>query len=275
MTDDKENYEEEYNEYDEFEDDDDEGGLSGLAVLAIGVLMFGAFLAVTYVAYDKGKKNGSETPYVAADPDPIKIETAEVDDEIEDREVYDVFDGDDEDPVTVLAEGPEEPVIRTPGDNVSTQGTIDDIITAEAADAADAMTDEVEESLAQLEAQDAEVLGEEADEPKATPATTPTPASATPPRATVRSGDVALSGSHVVQVGAFGSDAEARSQWARLQSDVGELLDDKSFHIEVADKGAAGVYHRLRVGPFASSDAAKSWCGEFKARGKDCLAKSL
>jgi len=45
--------------------------------------------------------------------------------------------------------------------------------------------------------------------------------------------------------------------------------------VETADLGDRGVYHRLRVGPFASSDAAKTYCEGLKERGQDCLIKGL
>jgi hypothetical protein len=41
-----------------------------------------------------------------------------------------------------------------------------------------------------------------------------------------------------------------------------------------ADLGAKGVFFRLRIGPFASSADAKSFCDGLKTRGQDCLVKS-
>jgi cell division protein FtsN len=79
----------------------------------------------------------------------------------------------------------------------------------------------------------------------------------------------------VVQVGAFRSDAEAQTYWSRMQANLGEFLNGKSSDIERIDKGAEGVYHRLRVGPFSSSDAARQYCVGLKERGQDCFAASL
>ena len=103
MTNASETIDDEYEEYDEF-DEDDERGLSGFSVLVIGLVMIGAFVSVVWIAYQQGIKTGSnglglETPYVAADPEPIKIENAEVEQPVTDREVYDVFDGETETPV--------------------------------------------------------------------------------------------------------------------------------------------------------------------------------
>ena len=79
----------------------------------------------------------------------------------------------------------------------------------------------------------------------------------------------------MVQVGAFRSDAEAQAFFARMQSKMGDHLEGKSFDIERADLGERGVYHRLRLGPFASADAAKQYCTELKNRGQDCLIKGI
>jgi len=279
MTDASESFEDEYEEYDEFDDDDDGRGLSGFVVLIMGVVMLGAFFSVVWIAYQQGIKNGAdgpgvETPYVAADPEPVKIENAEAGEAGDDREVYDVFDGDDADPVTVLAEGPEEPIERTVDDPIGA-------IAADAEDAAAAAADEVKDQLASLAAEDAVALGdapaaEEAPDPA--PAVVPTPASA-PGRpisdgAAAAGGSVdALSGNYLVQVGAFGSSTEAVQHWRRMQTRLGDYLNGKASDVERADKGAAGVYHRLRIGPFATAEGAKDYCVGLKERGQDCLIK--
>ena len=271
MTEATENFEDEYAEFDEF-DDDEERGLSGFAVLIMGLVMIGAFASVVWIAYHQGIKTGQngETPYVAADPEPIKIESADASDPVEDREVYDVFDGDDDEPVTVLAEGPEEPVNRDVEDTIGA-------IASDAEDAAADIEDEVNDRLASLEAEDATTFDEPVDpEPEPVAATEPTPTSSNVgARPTVSIAGDALAGSHVVQVGAFRSDQEAKTQWARLQSRLGDFVDGKGIDVEEADLGDRGVYHRLRIGPFSSSDDAKTFCAGLKERGQDCLIKGV
>lgn len=277
MTTADDNYDDEYSEYDGVEDDDDEGGLSGFSVLMIGLVMFGAFAATTYVFYQKGIKQGErragiETPYVAADPEPIKIETADAGASVEDREVYDIYDGEEPAPVTVIDEAPEEPVDRNPEDAIGeiTAGIADDIV------------EEAGAVIANLEEEDAAAF-DPIPEPEPVPVTEPTPANATttttpepaPTPAPAASSRSATSGSHVVQVGSFRSNDEALAKWSSMQSKIGAVLGDKSFDIEAADLGARGVYHRLRVGPFASSDAANSYCATLKQNGQDCLPKRL
>ena len=276
MTNANETFEEEYEDYDAFDEEDDERGLSGFAVLIMGLVMIGAFFSVVWIAYQQGIKTGQsgvggETPFVAADPEPIKIETADAGSEpAQNREVYDAFDGDSGEPVAVLAEGPEEPVSRDSEDPIASIAAVtrDD----------EALNAEVEDRIASLAEEDAALLSDEPEPAPARPAATqPTPASVPAPQPQTpspRTGD-ALSGSHVVQVGAFRSDAEAMAQWSRLQSRLGDYLNGKTQHVERADLGERGVYHRLRIGPFGSSNDANTYCAGLKERGQDCLVKSI
>ena len=298
MTNANDTFEEEYEDYDAFDEEDEERGLSGFAVLVMGVVMIAAFFSVVWIAYQQGIKTGQsgaggETPYVAADPEPIKIETAQNDgSQTADREVYDAFDGENDAPVAVLAEGPEEPVSRDSADPIGS-------IAASAA--GEDVSAEMESRLASLAEEDAALFEEEASEDAAAPArapslaeaTRPTPANAssgasasgtgaaapnaasvTPARPAAASSGP-LSGSHLVQVGAFRSNAEAAAQWSRMQSRLGDYLDGKSPDVERADLGERGVYHRLRIGPFGSSGEARTYCSGLKERGQDCLVKSI
>lgn len=299
MTNANDTFEEEYEDYDAFDDEDEERGLSGFAVLIMGVVMIAAFFSVVWIAYQQGIKTGQsgggETPYVAADPEPIKIETAQDGGSGDaDREVYDAFDGDSGAPVTVLAEGPEEPVNRDSADPIGS-------IAASAGAAAEDMSDAMESRLASLAEEDAALLegssARESAAPDETPAapsrapslaeaTRPTQANATPPasRTTPNAASVtpspsvaagALSGSHLVQVGAFRSNEEAAAQWSRMEARLGDFLSGKAPDVERADLGERGIYHRLRIGPFSSSGDARTFCSGLKERGQDCLVKSI
>lgn len=278
---DTETFEDEYESYDEYDDENGEesGGLSGLVVLLMGVVMLGAFASVVWIAYQQGIKTGGErgpTPFVAADPEPLKIENDAAREAAagDGPAVYDRFEGGANDEVEVIAEAPEEPVIRNSSDPIA------DI----AADTTPAgVEDAVADRIASLAAADEE-LG--ASEPQASVPPPPTretqaPAQTQQPAATrpaasnpAPAAGGALSGSHIVQVGAFGSDAEAMGVWSRLQGRLGDYLSGKSPDVEMADLGDRGVFYRLRVGPFASSDAAKTYCEGLKSRGQDCLVKA-
>ena len=270
-----ETFEDEYEEYDEFEDEEEEDrGLSGLVVLLMGVVMLGAFASIVWIAYQQGIKNGAadrDIPTIVADPDPVKIENQVADaGKAADRPVYDQLGGAADDEVEVLAQEPEEPVARDSEDPIAAIAGENDLQDEAVVD------DAVADRIAKLAAADA--AREEAPPAEPKPAVTPTPAKAEPappPAETpAPSGADALSGSHLVQVGAFRSEDEASGMWNRMTSKFGDYLGGKASDIELADLGEKGVYYRLRVGPFASSDAAKTYCEGLKSRGQDCLVKA-
>lgn len=271
---------EEFEDFDE-EDGDEERGLSGLVVLLMGVVMLGALASVVWIAYKQGIRNGQAqngAPIVTAEPEPLKIENNIADAaDGEGLAVYDRLGGGDSEPVEAIASGPEEPVSRSTEDPIGA-------ITAQIGDPAGLADDAVSDRIAELAAQD-EALNSSPPAatpapdimPEATPATAPTAASVKTPNASQSRAAVstsALSGSHLVQVGAFRSQEEADAQWSKLQGKLSDFLAGKSDDIERADLGAKGVYYRLRIGPFASSDAAKTFCAGLKERGTDCLIKA-
>ncbi len=273
----------ELEDFDDEEDSEEERGLSGLVVLLMGVVMLGALASVVWIAYQQGVRNGQAqggAPYVQADPEPLKIENNIADAaDGGDLAVYDRLGGQDSDPVEVIAEGPEEPVTRNTNDPIgaiaakagNTIGLADDAVADRIAELAEA-----DEALSSAPAP-TETAPVAKPEPKT--ATAPTSASAstpteTPkPTVTFRSSG-ALTGSHLIQIGAFRSEAEAAGQWSKLQGKLGSYLEGKSDDIERADLGDKGVYYRLRVGPFASADEAKTYCAGLKERGTDCLIKA-
>ncbi len=274
-------FDDEIDELEDFDDEEgeDERGLSGLVVLLMGIVMLGALASVVWIAYQYGIRKGEErggAPYVTADPEPLKIENQVADAAAgADREVYDAVTGTETEPVEVIAAGPEEPVVRDPADPI---GAIATSAGAGAGAADDAVADRIaelaraDEALAKSPAAVAEPpKAEQKPEPK--PATALTPANVAKPAPAAASAN-ALSGTHLVQVGAFRSQAEADGQWAKMQGKHGAFLDGKGKDVEVADLGAKGTYYRLRIGPFASADDAKSYCGGLKDRGTDCLIKA-
>lgn len=273
-----ETFEDEYEEYDEFDEEDgeDDRGLSGLVVLLMGVVMLGAFASIVWIAYQQGIRTGianGNVPTVVADPEPLKIENQIADAAKDaDRPVYDQFDGSGDDQVEVLAEGPEEPVTRVTEDPIAA-------IAAENQQT-EIVDDAVKDRIAELAAQD-EALAEAPARQTASPkpsvpeVAAPKPAPVQPRQAAAAPAPVATNaGAHVVQVGAFRSEAEANQQWTRLQTKMGDYLGGKGPDIEYADLGEKGVYYRLRIAPFSSSDDAKAYCEGLKSRGQDCLVKA-
>jgi len=274
-------FDDELDELEDFDEEDveEERGLSGLVVLLLGVVMIGAFASVVLFAYQQGLRNGQSqggAPYVQADPEPLKIENTVADAANDsDLTVYDRLGGEDADPVEVIAEGSEEPVARGSEDPITA-------IAAQAGAPTGLADDAVADRIAELAKADEALTAAPAQtetpaaKPEPKPATAPTAASTSPAAASSRpsAGAGALSGTHLVQIGAFRSEAEADAQWSRLTGKLGSFVDGKSPDIERADLGDKGVYYRLRIGPFASADDAKTYCGGLKERGTDCLIKA-
>jgi cell division protein FtsN len=270
-------FDDEIDELEDFDDEEgeDERGLSGLVVLLMGIVMLGALASVVWIAYQYGVRTGEErngAPYVTADPEPLKIENQVADAAgAADREVYDAVTGTETEPVETIAAGPEEPVERNPADPIGA------IVAQENPGLADdAVADRIAELAKADEAAKADPAPVAAPKTEPKPATTPTPANVTKPDpAPVAAASAsALSGSHLVQVGAFRSQGEADGQWLKMQGKLGAFLDGKGKDVEVADLGAKGTYYRLRIGPFASADDAKTYCAGLKERGTDCLIKA-
>lgn len=105
--------------------------------------------------------------------------------------------------------------------------------------------------------------------PRATPTTAPSaaaePKPETPP--------AAARGAINVQLASVRTPAEARTEWARLKHDNGDLLGRLTAFAVRTDLGeqSGGVYYRIEAGPFADVAAAERLCGELKRRDFGCF----
>ncbi len=91
---------------------------------------------------------------------------------------------------------------------------------------------------------------------KAAPTTTAAPKPSARPTA---------SGGWQVQLGAYGSEAAARTQWAGIAKRVGALAALSPSYEK------AGAFTRLRVGPAAGKAAADGLCAAARAAGQACF----
>jgi SPOR domain len=80
---------------------------------------------------------------------------------------------------------------------------------------------------------------------------------------------VATSG-YAVQVASERSESGAQAAFRALQAKYPNQLSGRQPIIRRADLGAAGIYYRTLVGPFASAEKAAKMCRELKAAGGDC-----
>ena len=78
-------------------------------------------------------------------------------------------------------------------------------------------------------------------------------------------------GAFQVQLMAVRSEANAQSEWARIKSGLPDLFGAAELDLQRADLGAKGVFYRLRTGGFETREAAKTFCNDVKAAGRDCI----
>ncbi len=105
----------------------------------------------------------------------------------------------------------------------------------------------------------------------AAPAPAPVPASAPVPAPQQAS---VASGAAVVQIGAFDSDAVARSEWNRIAGKAGGLFSGKGQIVQRHESNGR-VFYRLRVAGFGSSAEAQKFCSDLKSLGTDCIAMKV
>jgi len=81
----------------------------------------------------------------------------------------------------------------------------------------------------------------------------------------------AASGAYVLQIGAYKSQAEADAAWNIYRSKHATTLSGFEKDVKQVDLGAKGTWYRLRVGGFASRDAAAQLCSKLTAEGAACF----
>lgn len=116
-------------------------------------------------------------------------------------------------------------------------------------------------------------VSEEAPQARATPPRQQVAAApATTPSATLapRTAEPSTGGGFMVQLGAPGSEAEARATFASLQRRFGGQLANDTPVIRRADVGNGRTVYRLRVGPFSREEAAEK-CQALQASGGQCF----
>ena len=287
-------------EYDEYYDDEE--GVSGLTILGFGVLIILAFSLSVVFAYRSGvaseQSRQQDVPLVTADAGPVKTEREievpsstrpEVDQRLSgnDAPAEVVVDaGSTQDPLAGFEQttSASEQASRSDATPADPDPVTRSAPSTEMANAAPSTGPRIDQSTpAQSPAQSST---QAETQPQAQPSSSqsavpqrsvPTQSAPTrpDPAATTAGAAAATSGTHLVQVGAFGSEAEARGYFDRLSERFPALVGAKQPDIQRADLGSRGVFYRLRIGPFASSSAANSHCSQLKAGGQDCLTRAV
>jgi cytoskeletal protein RodZ len=102
---------------------------------------------------------------------------------------------------------------------------------------------------------------------KPAPTPPPAPAAAKPAAAAAP----APSGSYVLQIGAFKSQAEADAAWKVYSARHAALVKGYSPNVQAADLGEKGTWYRLRITGFADRDVAAALCDRLKAQSGACI----
>lgn len=77
-------------------------------------------------------------------------------------------------------------------------------------------------------------------------------------------------GAPLVQIGAFDSDAIARSEWNRVSGRYGDLFAGKAPVVQ-QHKAGGRTFYRLRIAGFETRDEARKFCAALIAAGNDCI----
>ncbi|MEL7539500.1 MAG: SPOR domain-containing protein [Pseudomonadota bacterium] len=257
-------------EYRGFEIRDDETGRGPLIlVLALGVLLI--FTGVVWNTYRQGvRPSEGGLPVITADEAPYKRSPEErggVEVAGQDKAYYDSMDGLGDPAIQkaaarnpidirrreqVLAGGPSQ------ADAEDTATELPPIVYAESAEPADTPGSEPIQ-IANMQPLPERVAPEIVEVEDSVIPTLP---------ATSR---FAATGTYQVQLSALRSRDAAQSAWAGFQRTAPDLFMGANLDIQRADLGAKGVFFRLRVGSFPDREAAKGFCADVKAAGKDCM----
>jgi len=290
-------------DYDDYDTGNNYGRSSAVSWLVMGAAALG-FLGLGWYAFSSSESGGSDDEIVTLDAyeDPYKHAPEDkggMEFPHQDKTIYDALDGNTRGgDAEALFPEPEEPVIpEIPEEKVTEPAAPEAGDGAESyvaeppvneaaekvADAAPAAAPKVEEVptpapvVAEKKPEPAPmpVVVEKKPEPKPAPVVVekkPEPApvvkAPTPPAAPAK--PVATGGSYAVQLGAFKSDAEAKTQWSKIVAKHGSILGGTKSVVVKADL-PNGTFYRLRAVGFASEAAAKSACASLAKAGQGCF----
>jgi cell division protein FtsN len=80
-------------------------------------------------------------------------------------------------------------------------------------------------------------------------------------------------GAYVVQVSAQKTEAEAQSSYRSLQQKYPTVLGGREPTIRRAEIGQSGVWYRVQVGSFSTSEQATAFCNNLKDAGGQCIVQ--
>jgi cell division protein FtsN len=290
---DRANHDHDDRDYDGGPDDDDNEGSHLPVVIIIAVIVLAAFGGVVWLAYNQGVARGRSDA-------PVRVATATTKGDDSGIKVYQQSAGPEEDKPAVTAPAPApQPQAAAPEEEAPPPAQAQTVLQpptvvppppriGQPAPKPQPVPPQQQVAAAKPYSLPATDEPANATKPPAQlggahpaaipPAAAPKPAAAapkpvTPPPAPAKPA-VAASGSYLLQVGAFKSDAEARTAWKAYQSKHATLLNGFGPDVQKVDLGEKGTWYRLRIASFSDKDAAAALCERLKAQGGSCfLAK--
>ena len=266
--------------YDDLETDyfDEEVGGSFLSLMSLGVafLAVAAFIALAWYAYQGDDNDSGEIETIYAEEGDFRVEPEgesgwQFPDE--ERQVYNLGSGEEEDlQVEQILPQPERPQPRATVTEQA-EGWINKQVASEEIGLTDAERRKMEELAENAAKTPVKDLVKETE--KAIVAAVEKPKPVVAPVLTKKLEKPKLPQKmiltrHRLQLGAFGSRAEALKNWSKIQKKSGSLLANKKAHVQVAEvKGK--TYYRVQAYPFSNRAQADALCVMLKARGQACF----
>jgi hypothetical protein len=105
----------------------------------------------------------------------------------------------------------------------------------------------------------------------AAPANVRSASAAVPPAAAAPTNVARTTGAYSVQIASQKTEAEAQASARSAQAKYANLMGSMSPSVKRADLGDKGVYYRVMVGPFQTSDEAVKFCSNLRVAGGNCV----
>lgn len=247
----------------------DEDARRGLLLLTTALAAFVLFLGVVWSAYNQGLRDSgrdgaprlvpNEEPYRERPVDPGGAETPDTE-----LEVYDRLTGDGAADDTVsLRPAPEEPL----------EDSGRPTLRVEQVDADAAANTQPQDTPIETDTLPDATPRQAPQRPVREPDPAPEPVVAAPEPA-APSGPVAgvdLSGSWVVQIASFRTEADAEAAWVAFRTRFSDISSGMAPDVASVEIEGRGTYHRLRIAAFGDRGDAVSFCSTLQSRGQDCL----
>ena len=247
----------------------DEDARRGLLLLTTALAAFVLFLGVVWSAYNQGLRDSgrdgaprlvpNEEPYRERPVDPGGAETPDTE-----LEVYDRLTGDGAADDTVSLR-------PAPGEPLEDSGR--PTLRVEQVDADAAANTQPQDTPIETDTLPDATPRQAPQRPVREPDPAPDPVVAAPEPA-APSGQVTgvdLTGSWVVQIASFRTEADAEAAWVAFRTRFSDISSGMAPDVASVEIEGRGTYHRLRIAAFGDRGDAVSFCSTLQSRGQDCL----